>query len=233
MWCVTSIAKTKGGSCIPALVFCRLLCASAWAILSCRTTLFLEEIWCKGSFSVLLYWAVGPWQPVHRLYFTVWVIFPFFICLENIDLMQLPFFIVLQVLTTIRSGHRANIFSAKFLPCTNDKQIVSCSGDGVIFYTNVEQDAETNRQCQYTCHYGTTYEVPHKILLIFEMGKIHILLYCCPRFQPDCWKLCFSESYRTFLLSFLSRLFFPSWSRLEQRNVLSKLNGELSKKWCC
>ncbi|XP_064008308.1 DDB1- and CUL4-associated factor 6 isoform X3 [Pogoniulus pusillus] len=63
-----------------------------------------------------------------------------------------------KVLTTIRSGHRANIFSAKFLPCTNDKQIVSCSGDGVIFYTNVEQDAETNRQCQYTCHYGTTYE---------------------------------------------------------------------------
>ncbi|PKU39064.1 hypothetical protein llap_10631 [Limosa lapponica baueri] len=62
------------------------------------------------------------------------------------------------VLTTIRSGHRANIFSAKFLPCTNDKQIVSCSGDGVIFYTNVEHDAETNRQCQYTCHYGTTYE---------------------------------------------------------------------------
>nr|XP_055221317.1 DDB1- and CUL4-associated factor 6 isoform X17 [Gorilla gorilla gorilla] len=63
-----------------------------------------------------------------------------------------------KVLTTIRSGHRANIFSAKFLPCTNDKQIVSCSGDGVIFYTNVEQDAETNRQCQFTCHYGTTYE---------------------------------------------------------------------------
>ncbi|XP_028720219.1 DDB1- and CUL4-associated factor 6 isoform X3 [Peromyscus leucopus] len=64
-----------------------------------------------------------------------------------------------KVLTTIRSGHRANIFSAKFLPCTDDKQIVSCSGDGVIFYTNIEQDAETNRQCQFTCHYGTTYEV--------------------------------------------------------------------------
>lgn len=36
---------------------------------------------------------------------------------------------------------------------------MSCSGDGVIFYTNIEQDAETNRQCQFTCHYGTTYEV--------------------------------------------------------------------------
>lgn len=74
-------------------------------------------------------------------------------------LLWTTFFCMFQVLTTIRSGHRANIFSAKFLPCTDDKQIVSCSGDGVIFYTNIEQDVETNRQCQFTCHYGTTYEV--------------------------------------------------------------------------
>uniref|UniRef100_A0A8D0HQ47 DDB1- and CUL4-associated factor 6 n=1 Tax=Sphenodon punctatus TaxID=8508 RepID=A0A8D0HQ47_SPHPU len=83
-----------------------------------------------------------------------------------------------KVLTTIRSGHRANIFSAKFLPCTNDKQIVSCSGDGVIFYTNVEQDAETNRQCQFTCHYGTTYEImtvpndPYTFLSCGEDGTV-------------------------------------------------------------
>ncbi|XP_037023295.2 DDB1- and CUL4-associated factor 6 isoform X2 [Artibeus jamaicensis] len=83
-----------------------------------------------------------------------------------------------KVLTTIRSGHRANIFSAKFLPCTNDKQIVSCSGDGVIFFTNVEQDAETNRQCQFTCHYGTTYEImtvpsdPHTFLSCGEDGTV-------------------------------------------------------------
>ncbi|XP_039097833.1 DDB1- and CUL4-associated factor 6 isoform X1 [Hyaena hyaena] len=83
-----------------------------------------------------------------------------------------------KVLTTVRSGHRANIFSAKFLPCTNDKQIVSCSGDGVIFYTNVEQDAETNRQCQFTCHYGTTYEImtvpsdPHTFLSCGEEGTV-------------------------------------------------------------
>ncbi|XP_059531677.1 DDB1- and CUL4-associated factor 6 isoform X3 [Myotis daubentonii] len=83
-----------------------------------------------------------------------------------------------KVLTTIRSGHRANIFSAKFLPCTNDKQIISCSGDGVIYYTNVEQDAETNRQCQFTCHYGTTYEImtvpndPHTFLSCGEDGTV-------------------------------------------------------------
>lgn len=37
------------------------------------------------------------------------------------------------------TSHRANIFSAKFLPCTNDKQIVSCSGDGVILHTGKVQ----------------------------------------------------------------------------------------------
>lgn len=93
MWCVTSIAKTKGGSCIPALVFCGLPRASAWANLSSRTTLFLEEIWCKGSFSGLFYWTVGPWQPVHNWCSTVWVIFPFFICLENPELLQPPLFL--------------------------------------------------------------------------------------------------------------------------------------------
>ncbi|CAF4932390.1 unnamed protein product, partial [Rotaria sp. Silwood2] len=36
-----------------------------------------------------------------------------------------------QVLTKVHSGHRENIFSAKFLPETNDRRVVSCSGDGV------------------------------------------------------------------------------------------------------
>ncbi|ENN75936.1 hypothetical protein YQE_07472, partial [Dendroctonus ponderosae] len=33
------------------------------------------------------------------------------------------------------TSHKANIFSAKFLPCTNDQQIVSCSGDGIVLHT--------------------------------------------------------------------------------------------------
>ncbi|KAG8589039.1 hypothetical protein GDO81_006222 [Engystomops pustulosus] len=83
-----------------------------------------------------------------------------------------------KVLTRIRSGHRANIFSAKFLPLTNDKQIISCSGDGVIYYTNIEKDAETNRQCQFTCHYGTAYEImtvpndPYTFLSCGEDGTV-------------------------------------------------------------
>uniref|UniRef100_A0A8C8XEZ4 DDB1 and CUL4 associated factor 6 n=1 Tax=Panthera leo TaxID=9689 RepID=A0A8C8XEZ4_PANLE len=95
------------------------------------------------------------------------------------------------VLTTVRSGHRANIFSAKFLPCTNDKQIVSCSGDGVIFYTNVEQDAETNRQCQFTCHYGTTYEimtVPNDPYTFLSCGEDGTVRWFDTRIKTSCTK---------------------------------------------
>ncbi|XP_061211050.1 DDB1- and CUL4-associated factor 6 isoform X4 [Neopsephotus bourkii] len=96
-----------------------------------------------------------------------------------------------KVLTTIRSGHRANIFSAKFLPCTDDKQIVSCSGDGVIFYTNIEQDAETNRQCQYTCHYGTTYEimtVPNDPYTFLSCGEDGTVRWFDTRIKTSCTK---------------------------------------------
>lgn len=61
-------------------------------------------------------------------------------------------------LTSIRSGHRANIFSAKFLPNCHDKEIVSCSGDGKIFYTNTEREDMYGTNC-FDCHFGTTYEV--------------------------------------------------------------------------
>ncbi|XP_040193811.1 DDB1- and CUL4-associated factor 6 isoform X2 [Rana temporaria] len=83
-----------------------------------------------------------------------------------------------KVLTRIRSGHRANIFSAKFLPLTNDKHIISCSGDGVIYFTDIEKDTETNRQCQFTCHYGTAYEImtvpndPYTFLSCGEDGTV-------------------------------------------------------------
>ncbi|XP_071420204.1 DDB1- and CUL4-associated factor 6 isoform X2 [Pithys albifrons albifrons] len=96
-----------------------------------------------------------------------------------------------KVLTTIRSGHRANIFSAKFLPCTNDRQIVSCSGDGVIFYTNVEHDADTNRQCQYTCHYGTTYEimtVPNDPYTFLSCGEDGTVRWFDTRIKTSCTK---------------------------------------------
>uniref|UniRef100_A0A8D3EEK7 DDB1-and CUL4-associated factor 6 n=1 Tax=Scophthalmus maximus TaxID=52904 RepID=A0A8D3EEK7_SCOMX len=79
---------------------------------------------------------------------------------------------------SIRSGHRANIFSAKFMPHTNDQEIISCSGDGIIYYTNTEKSPEYNRQCQFTCHYGTAYEImtvpndPYTFLSCGEDGTV-------------------------------------------------------------
>lgn len=40
------------------------------------------------------------------------------------------------------TGHRANIFSAKFMPQSNDQGVVSCSGDGAVLYTNLGEFAE-------------------------------------------------------------------------------------------
>uniref|UniRef100_A0A1A7Y4L7 Ddb1 and cul4 associated factor 6 n=1 Tax=Iconisemion striatum TaxID=60296 RepID=A0A1A7Y4L7_9TELE len=83
-----------------------------------------------------------------------------------------------KVKKSIRSGHRANIFSAKFMPHTNDQEIVSCSGDGIIFYTHTEKSPDFNRQCQFTCHYGTAYEImtvpndPYTFLSCGEDGTV-------------------------------------------------------------
>ncbi|XP_038657995.1 DDB1- and CUL4-associated factor 6 isoform X3 [Scyliorhinus canicula] len=96
-----------------------------------------------------------------------------------------------KILSTIRSGHRANIFSAKFLPHTSDKQIISCSGDGVIFYTNTERDAEANRQCQFNCHYGTAYEimtVPNDPYTFLSCGEDGTVRWFDVRVKTNCTK---------------------------------------------
>uniref|UniRef100_A0A8C5P6U1 DDB1 and CUL4 associated factor 6 n=1 Tax=Leptobrachium leishanense TaxID=445787 RepID=A0A8C5P6U1_9ANUR len=96
-----------------------------------------------------------------------------------------------KVVTRIRSGHRANIFSAKFLPLTNDKQIISCSGDGVIYYTNIEKDADTNRQNQFTCHYGTAYElmtVPNDPYTFLSCGEDGTVRWFDIRMKTSCLK---------------------------------------------
>uniref|UniRef100_A0A673L8G3 DDB1- and CUL4-associated factor 6-like n=1 Tax=Sinocyclocheilus rhinocerous TaxID=307959 RepID=A0A673L8G3_9TELE len=96
-----------------------------------------------------------------------------------------------KVKTTIRSGHRANIFSAKFMPHTNDQQIVSCSGDGIIFYTHTEKSQEINRQCQFTCHYGTAYEimtVPNDPYTFLSCGEDGTVRWFDMRMKTSCTK---------------------------------------------
>lgn len=76
-----------------------------------------------------------------------------------------------------KTAHRANIFSAKFLPQSSkaflfqnnylssktafshidDRGIVSCSGDGVVLHTELTPEPQQN---YFNCHSsGTTYEV--------------------------------------------------------------------------
>uniref|UniRef100_A0A8C8DZZ9 Ddb1 and cul4 associated factor 6 n=1 Tax=Oryzias sinensis TaxID=183150 RepID=A0A8C8DZZ9_9TELE len=96
-----------------------------------------------------------------------------------------------KVKTSIRSGHRANIFSAKFMPHTNDQEIISCSGDGIIYYTHTEKSPEHNRQCQFTCHYGTAYEimtVPNDPCTFLSCGEDGTVRWFDLRMKTSCTK---------------------------------------------
>lgn len=86
-----------------------------------------------------------------------------------------------QVLVQYNTAHRANIFSAKFMPQSGDRGIVSCSGDGIVLYTELTtaasekyyrkssgstsphrhgSDANDASLNYFNCHSsGTTYEI--------------------------------------------------------------------------
>ncbi|XP_065057711.1 DDB1- and CUL4-associated factor 6-like isoform X2 [Rhopilema esculentum] len=82
-----------------------------------------------------------------------------------------------RLLESIRSGHQANIFSAKFLPLTSDKKIVSCCGSGMIHYNELGIDMYYGHN-YFNCHAGTTYEVsvipgnPNSFLSCGEDGTV-------------------------------------------------------------
>lgn len=42
-----------------------------------------------------------------------------------------------KILYKYKTGHHANIFSARFMPQSNDQSIVSCSGDGIVLHTEL------------------------------------------------------------------------------------------------
>uniref|UniRef100_A0A1B0G8R4 Uncharacterized protein n=1 Tax=Glossina morsitans morsitans TaxID=37546 RepID=A0A1B0G8R4_GLOMM len=92
-----------------------------------------------------------------------------------------------EVLLKYKTAHRANIFSARFMPQSNDQAIVSCSGDGIVLHTelmapyirrvrSISRDYNSDRNVMapvyeratdnetnvsiFNCHKsGTTYEV--------------------------------------------------------------------------
>ena len=52
-------------------------------------------------------------------------------------------------------------------------QIVSCSGDGMIYYTDLDRH-DMNDQHPFNCHFGTTYEVSelHMYILLQKCGIV-------------------------------------------------------------
>ncbi|OTF72006.1 DDB1- and CUL4-associated factor 8-like protein, partial [Euroglyphus maynei] len=65
-----------------------------------------------------------------------------------------------------------NIFSAKYLPGTDDMKIVSCSGDGVIIYTDLNRP-ETTYQNIFDCHDESVYDI------VTVPNDPHTFLTCC------------------------------------------------------
>lgn len=52
----------------------------------------------------------------------------------------------------IQTGHRTNIFSAKFLPQTNSEKLISCSSSGDIYLTDAHASTLQNSSHHYQCH---------------------------------------------------------------------------------
>ncbi|KAH9416866.1 DDB1- and CUL4-associated factor 6 [Dermatophagoides pteronyssinus] len=77
-----------------------------------------------------------------------------------------------EIKTKIRTGHMTNIFSAKYLPNTDDVKIVSCSGDGVIIYTDLNRP-ETTYQNIFDCQDESVYD------LVTVPDDPHTFLTCC------------------------------------------------------
>ncbi|CAH1964979.1 unnamed protein product [Acanthoscelides obtectus] len=101
-----------------------------------------------------------------------------------------------KVKANYHTSHRANIFSAKFLPCTNDTQIVSCAGDGVILHTDLNRPQETY-DSQLLCHAGTTtYEVitiPNDPFSFLSCGEDGTVRWFDLRSKSSCYKSRCSE----------------------------------------
>jgi len=90
----------------------------------------------------------------------------------------------------VHTSHRANIFSAKFLPETSDLKLVSCAGDGMILYTDILREEET-AACTFNCHAGTVYEMlsipgdPNTFLSCGEDGTVR---WYDLRMKTSCFK---------------------------------------------
>ncbi|RUS73153.1 hypothetical protein EGW08_019095 [Elysia chlorotica] len=93
-------------------------------------------------------------------------------------------------ITKFRSGHRSNIFSAKFMPCSMDKQVVSCSGSGEIFFTDIERE-DTYGKNRFDSHFGSAYKllvVPNEASTFLSCGDDGTVRFFDLRMKTSCSK---------------------------------------------
>ncbi|XP_053678141.1 DDB1- and CUL4-associated factor 6-like [Anopheles nili] len=99
----------------------------------------------------------------------------------------------------VRTKHRANIFSARFLPQSNNREVVSCSGDGVVQHTNLDMVANAQLDVNggycttyFACHTrGTTYEVttiPNEPRVFLSCGEDATVRLFDLRFATSCYR---------------------------------------------
>lgn len=102
------------------------------------------------------------------------------------------------------SLHRANIFSAKFLPGDDSRRIVSCSGDGIVAYTDLTKVPTTQDEINeanlnyFSCHtHGTTYEVltiPTECDIFMSCGEDSTVRLYDLREATKCHKTCCTDN---------------------------------------
>lgn len=103
-----------------------------------------------------------------------------------------------------KTTHRANIFSARFLPHSGNREIVSCSGDGIVLYTDLKDvelsPGDAHERCwnNFNCHSnGTTYEVmtvptePKSFMSCGEDGTVRLFDL---RKMTRCLKTCCKDN---------------------------------------
>lgn len=100
-----------------------------------------------------------------------------------------PFGYAPKILLDYKTPHRSNIFCARFLPLSGDNRVVSCSGDGLIHYSEIERSPLENETKKFNCHDGTCYKlitVPNEAHSFMSCGEDRTLRYFDLRTKESC-----------------------------------------------
>ncbi|KAI5733482.1 hypothetical protein M8J76_012432 [Diaphorina citri] len=95
-----------------------------------------------------------------------------------------------------QTNHRANIFNAKFLPERSYTSVISCSGDGLITFSDLNVPIPpsylTSDTNSFSCHTGTVYElatIPHDPNTFLSAGEDYTVRCFDLRVKSKCHKM--------------------------------------------